>query len=411
MAMPVGLRPLPWTQVSQSRLMRLKHVINFDDIRVLARKRLPRIAFDFVDGGVDGEVALERNRAAFDRYKLLPRYLIDVENRRQTVKLFGHDYASPFGISPMGIAGFFRPGADLMLARAAARFDIPYVMSSASCDSIEAAMAQAPKTTWFQIYGTRDPRITLDLVRRAKALGVRVLLMTVDTPVMGKRERNVRNGFRRPMKMTPSVILQGLSRPGWTYRYLTKGGIPMMENWRPYAADGAGANAVADLYGEQTPAPAQNWSIFEQVRKAWDGPLVVKGVMHPADARKCLELGADGVMVSNHGGRQLDSAPGSIDVLPAIVDAVGGRMEVLIDSGFRRGSDVAKALCLGAKAAFFGRPAMFGVAAAGETGACKVIDIMRQEVGLLMGQLGWVDVEMAGPDSLLDLWDSRTGRN
>ena len=391
--------------------MRMKQAINFDDIRVLARKRLPRIAFDFIDGGVDGEAGLERNRVAFDRYRLLPRYLIDVANRSQAVKLFGHDYASPFGISPMGIAGFFRPGADLMLARAAARFDIPYIMSSASCDSIEAAMAEAPKTTWFQIYGTRDPHITLDLVRRAKALGVRVLLMTVDTPVMGKRERNIRNGFRRPMKMTPSVILQGLSRPGWTYRYLTKGGIPTMENWRPYAPAGASANAIADLYGEQTPAPAQTWSIFEQVRKAWDGPLVVKGVMHPADALKCLELGANGVMVSNHGGRQLDSAPGSIDMLPAIADAVGGRMEVLIDSGFRRGSDVGKALCLGAKAAFFGRPAMFGVAAGGETGAGEVINIMRQEISLLMGQLGWTDLDKAGRDSLIDLLDPRTGRN
>jgi (S)-mandelate dehydrogenase len=391
--------------------MGLKQAINFDDIRVLARKRLPRIAFDFIDGGVDGEAALERNRVAFDRYKLLPRYLIDVENRSQAVKLFGHDYASPFGISPMGIAGFFRPGADLMLARASARFDIPYIMSSASCDSIESAMAEAPKTTWFQIYGTRDPAITLDLVRRAKALGVRVLLMTVDTPVMGKRERNIRNGFRRPMKMTASVILQGLSRPGWTYRYLTQGGIPTMENWRPYASAGATANAIADLYGEQTPAPAQTWSIFEQVRKAWDGPLVVKGVMHPADALKCLELGANGVMVSNHGGRQLDSAPGSIDTLPAIADAVGGRMEVLIDSGFRRGSDVGKALCLGAKAAFFGRPAMFGVAAGGETGAGEVINIMRQEISLLMGQLGWTDLGKAGPDSLIDLLDPRAGRN
>jgi (S)-mandelate dehydrogenase len=391
--------------------MGLKQAINFDDIRVLARKRLPRIAFDFIDGGVDGEAALERNRVAFDRYRLLPRYLIDVENRSQAVNLFGQDYASPFGISPMGIAGFFRPGADLMLARAAARFDVPYIMSSASCDSIEAAMAEAPKTTWFQIYGTRDPAITLDLVRRAKALGVRVLLMTVDTPVMGKRERNIRNGFRRPMKMTPSVILQGLSRPGWTYRYLTKGGIPTMENWRPYAPAGANASAIADLYGEQTPAPAQTWSIFEQVRKAWDGPLVVKGVMHPADALKCLELGANGVMVSNHGGRQLDSAPGSIDMLPAIADAVGGRMEVLIDSGFRRGSDVGKALCLGAKAAFFGRPAMFGVAAGGETGAGEVINIMRQEISLLMGQLGWTDLDKAGRDSLIDLLDPRTGRN
>jgi L-lactate dehydrogenase (cytochrome)/(S)-mandelate dehydrogenase len=391
--------------------MRLNDAINFDDIRLLARKRLPRIAFDFIDGGVDGELALERNRAGFDRYKLLPRYLIDVEKRSQAVKLFGYEYASPFGISPMGIAGFFRPGADLMLARAAAQSGIPYIMSSASCDSIEAAMTEAPKTTWFQIYGTRDPRITLDLVRRAKELGVRVLLLTIDTPVMGKRERNVRNGFRRPMKMTPSVIMQGLSKPGWTYRYLTGGGIPMMENWRPYAAAGANANAVADLYGTQTPAPAQTWSIFEQVRKAWDGPLIVKGVMHPADALKCADLGASGIMVSNHGGRQLDSAPGAIDMLPAIADAVGSRVELLIDSGFRRGSDVGKALCLGAKAGFFGRPAMFGVAVAGETGASAVINIMRQELSLLMGQLGWTDVGKAGPDSLIDLLDPRAGRN
>lgn len=390
--------------------MKLDQAINLDDIRLLARKNLPLIAFDFIDGGVDGEVGLQRNRAAFERYKLLPRYLIDVAKRHQKVTLFGEDYASPFGISPMGIAGFFRPGADLMLARAAAASELPYIMSSASCDSIEAAMAQAPKTTWFQIYGTRDPKITLDLVRRAKALGVRVLLMTIDTPVMGKRERNIRNGFRRPMKMTPAVILQGLARPAWTYRYLTAGGIPMMENWRPYAADGAKAGDVADLYGTQTPAPEQNWSIFEQVRKAWDGPLVVKGVMHPADALKAVSLGADGIMVSNHGGRQLDSAPGSLDMLPAISDAVGDRAEIIIDSGFRRGSDILKALCLGAKAAFVGRPAMFGVAAAGEAGAAKVIDIMRQELSLAMGQMGWTDVGGAGPSSLVDLLEQRPGR-
>jgi L-lactate dehydrogenase (cytochrome)/(S)-mandelate dehydrogenase len=389
--------------------MRLDQVINLEDVRILARKNLPLIAFDFIDGGVDGEVALERNRAAFDRYKLLPRYLVDVEKRHQKVTLFGHEYASPFGISPMGIAGFFRPGADLMLARAAASFDLPYMMSSASCDSIEAAMAQAPKTTWFQIYGTRDPKITLDLVRRAKELGVRVLMMTVDTPVMGKRERNIRNGFRRPMKMTPAVIMQGLSRPGWTYRYLTAGGIPMMENWRPYATAGAKAGDVADLYGTQTPAPEQTWSIFEQVRKAWDGPLVVKGVMHPADALKALSLGANGIMVSNHGGRQLDSAPGSLDMLPAIADAVAGRAEIIVDSGFRRGSDIAKALCLGAKACFFGRPAMFGVAAAGEAGAARVLDIMRQELSLAMGQLGWTDVGCAGDASLVDLLEPRPG--
>lgn len=383
--------------------MKISNVVNIDDMAVAARRYLPRIAFDYIDGGVDGETALARNRQAFDRYKLLPRYLVDVEKRSQATRLFGHDYAAPFGICPMGIAGFFRPGADLMLARAAAKFGVPYVMSSASCDSIDAAMEQAPQTTWFQIYGTRDAGITMNLIRRAKALDVRVLMLTIDTPVMAKRERNMRNGFRRPMKMTPSVILQGLSRPAWTLRYLAKGGIPMMENWRPYAAEGATANDVADLFGTETPAPAQTWDILKLVRKAWPGPLVVKGVLHPGDALKCLETGADGLVVSNHGGRQLDSAPASMDMLPVIADAVGGRMELLIDSGFRRGSDIAKALCLGAKAALFGRPAMFGVAAGGEGGACKVLDIFRQEFSLVMGQMGWSVVGQAGPDCLLDL--------
>lgn len=290
-----------------------------------------------------------------------------------------------------------------MLARAAAGFGVPYVMSSASCDSIDAAMEQAPQTTWFQIYGTRDTNITMGLIRRAKALDVRVLMLTIDTPVMAKRERNMRNGFRRPMKMTPSVILQGLSRPAWTLRYLAKGGIPMMENWRPYAGEGATANDVADLFGTETPAPAQTWDVLKLVRKVWPGPLVVKGVLHPDDALKCLEMGADGLVVSNHGGRQLDSAPAPMDMLLVIADAVGGRMELLIDSGFRRGSDIAKALCLGAKAALFGRPAMFGVAAGGEAGACKVLDIFRQEFSLVMGQMGWTEVGQAGPDCLLDL--------
>lgn len=383
--------------------MKMSSVVNVEDMAVLARKRLPRIAFDYVDGGVDGEAALARNRAAFDRYRLLPRYLVDVEKRSAATRLFDRDYAAPFGICPMGIAGFFRPGADLMLARAAARFGVPYVMSSASCDSIEAAMAQAPDTTWFQIYGARNPDITMDLIRRAKALEVRVLLLTIDTPVMAKRERNMRNGFRRPMKMTPSVILQGLSRPAWTLGYLANGGIPMMENWRPYAGDGASANDVADLFGTQTPAPAQTWDVLKLVREAWPGPLAVKGVLHPADALKCLEMGADGLVVSNHGGRQLDSAPAPMDVLPAIAEAVGGRMEILIDSGFRRGSDIAKALCLGAKATLFGRPAMFGVAAAGEEGAGKVLDIFRQEFDLVMGQMGWTEVGQAGPAGLVDL--------
>lgn len=387
--------------------MNIKGAVSTDDVAKAARRSLPKIAYDFIDGGVDGEDGLRRNREAFNRYRLVPRYLVDVEKRSQRTVLFGQEYSAPFGISPMGIAGFFRPGADLMLARAAASFDLPYIMSSASCDSIENAAATGPKTTWFQVYGTRNPEITADLVRRATALDVKVLLLTVDTPVMGKRERNIRNGFTRPMKMTPRVIAQGLSRPAWTYRYLTKGGIPMMENWRPYATAGADANAVADLYGSQTPAPGQTWDVLRAVRKAWSGPLAIKEILHPEDARMAMELGADGLMISNHGGRQLDSAPAPIDMLPLIADAVGHRMELLIDSGFRRGADIAKALCLGAKAAFIGRPAMFGVAAAGETGARKVLDIYRQELSLAMGQMGWTDVGCAGLDSIVDLNDPK----
>jgi (S)-mandelate dehydrogenase len=403
MSMHGGKRDLDFPAPERQDGMNVESAINIDDMADLARRSLPRIAFDFIDGGVDGEDALVRNRAAFQRYRLIPRYLVDVEKRTQHARLFGQDYSSPFGICPMGIAGFFRPGADLMLARAAAAFDLPYIMSSASCDSIEAAVAAGPKTTWFQIYGTRDPKITADLVRRAKALDVKVLILTIDTPVMAKRERNIRNGFKRPMKMTPGVILQGLSRPAWTWRYLVQGGIPVMENWRPYAAAGADANTIADLYGAETPAPGQTWDVLRAVRRAWSGPLAVKGVLHPEDARKCMDLGADGLMVSNHGGRQLDCAPSPLDMLPSIAEAVGHRMELLIDSGFRRGGDIAKALALGAKAAFFGRPAMFGVAAGGEAGARKVLDIYRQELSLAMGQLGWTDVGCAGPDSIVDL--------
>lgn len=383
--------------------MKIGDAVNTDDIARVARRYLPRIAYDFIDGGVDGERGLVRNREAFERYRLVPRYLVDVEKRSQAASLFGHAYASPFGISPMSIAGFFRPGADLMIARAAAAHDVPYIMSSASCSSIESAAEAAPNNTWFQVYGTRDPKITVDLIARATRLNIRVLILTIDTPVIGKRERNIRNGFRRPMKMTPGVIMQGLSRPAWTYRYLGSRGIPLMENWAPYAPRGADAGTVADLYGSQTPAPGQTWDVLRLVRQHWSGPLVVKGILHHEDAQKCVDLGADGIMISNHGGRQLDAAPAPIDVLPRIADAVGHKADLLIDSGFRRGSDIAKALCLGAKAAFIGRPIMFGAAAAGEGGVRKVLDLYRQELGLLMGQMGWTDVGSADVSNILDL--------
>ncbi|HEY4250924.1 MAG TPA: alpha-hydroxy acid oxidase [Roseomonas sp.] len=379
--------------------MNLKAVVNAEDMRDLARSALPKIAFDFIDGGVADEEGLAENRAAFRRHRLVPRYLVDVSGRDQSLEIFGSRYASPIGISPMGIAGFFRPGADLMLARAAAEANTPYIMSSASCDSIESAMAAAPDTTWFQIYGTRDPAIVEDLVRRATALKVKVLALTIDTPVIAGRERNIRNGFTRPMKLTPAIILQGLMRPRWTLDFLKTGGVPMMENWKPYA-ENKDANSVADLYGAQTPAPAQTWEVLHLVRRLWKGPLLVKGVLHAEDALICAKAGADGIIVSNHGGRQLDKAPAPLDVLSDIRAAIGDGMELIIDGGVRRGSDVVIALCLGARMCTFGRPAMFSVAGAGQAGAAKLLRLMRGEIDATLAQIGCTSLAGLGPQRL-----------
>lgn len=379
--------------------MNLDDTVNAEDMRALARSALPRIAFDFIDGGVMDEEGLAENRAAFRRHRLVPRYLVDVSRRDQTVEIFGRRYASPIGISPMGIAGFFRPGADLMLARAAAEANTPYIMSSASCDSIESAMAVAPDTTWFQIYGTKDPGIVEDLVRRATALQVKVLALTIDTPMIGGRERNIRNGFTRPLKLTPGIILQGLMRPRWTLGFLKSGGVPMMENWKPYS-EKKDANSVADLYGSQTPAPAQTWEVLHLVRRLWKGPLLVKGVLHPEDALICARAGADGIIVSNHGGRQLDTAPAPLDMLENIRAAVGDGMELILDGGVRRGSDVLIALCLGARMCTFGRPAMFSVAGAGQAGAAKLLRLMRNEIDMMLAQIGCTSLNELGTHRL-----------
>ncbi len=368
--------------------MNLHSAINLEDLRQLARRKLPRIAFDFIDGGADDEHCLLRNRQAFERYRLLPRYLRDVSQRDLSVTLFGRTYASPIGISPTGLAGLFRPDADLMLAAAAREANIPFLLSSAANASIEDVMAVAPENVWFQMYGTRDERINMDLVERARQVGVRVLVISVDVPVNSNRERNKRNGFSRPFRMTPSIVLDALGHPAWVLRYLRTGGIPMMRNWMPYAREGASAADVADMYGTLTPAPMISWDHIQRIRQAWPGTLVIKGLMHPDDAREAVRHGIDGLVVSNHGGRQLDTAPSPLEVLPAIRAAVGDAMPLILDSGVRRGSDVVVARCLGANSTLFGRPTLFGVAAAGQAGAARALQLVRQEIDMVMTQIG-----------------------
>lgn len=362
--------------------------INLHDFRVLAQRRLPKIAFDFIDGGADDELGMLRNREAFSTYQLLPRYLIDVTHRDQSVELFGRRYASPIGISPTGMAGLFRTGADAMLAGAAKKANVPFLLSSASNLKIEDAAKIAPDNVWFQMYATSDPRINEDLVKRARNANVGVLVITVDVPVNSNRERNRRNGFTRPFRMTPAIMLDALTKPGWVIEYLKAGGMPMMSNWQPYAREGASANEVADMYGTLTPAPMTSWETVAAVREQWKGPLVIKGLLHPDDATQAVKLGAQGIIVSNHGARQLDNAPSPLAMLPAIKAAVGDRATLMMDSGVRRGSDVVIAKCLGAESCFFGRPTLYAVAALGQDGAEQVFAIMRREIDAVLTQIG-----------------------
>lgn len=373
--------------------MRIDQAVNLEDIRRMAKRRLPRIAYDFIEGGVEGEACLARNRAAFERHLLVPRYLVDISRRNQSVTLLGRSYASPFGISPAGLAGLFRPDADRLLAEETARANVPFLMSSASGFRVEDAARAAPGTTWFQVYGSRDPAIVDDQVRRARDSGIETLVLTVDVPIAPKRERNLRNGFTRPLKMSTARVLEGLSHPAWLIDYLRTGGVPLLANWADYAKEGATREEVADVFGANTPASGQEWSTLDRLRRLWPHKLVVKGILHPGDAKRAAAAGADAIIVSNHGGRQIDCCPSPIDMLAPIRAATDDKVTLMLDSGVRRGSDVLVALCLGARFVFFARPTLYGVAAAGAAGIRKVIELMRLEIDLALAQLGCPDIE------------------
>ena len=396
--------------------MRLSDAINIEDLHQLAKQRLPKVAFDFIEGGLEDERGLERNTSAFHKHLLLPRYLVDVSKRDQTQTVFGQTFSSPFGISPTGGAGLFRRGADLMLAQAAADTNIPYIMSGSSNDSMESAARVAPNNAWYQLYSARDAAVTEDLIRRAADCGLKALVLTVDVPVHSKRERNMRNGFanirgnwmRAALSLKPALLAEAMTHPGWVVEYIRHGGTPVLENWLPYAGANATAEDTIKFNRSQVPAHAQTWKDLERYRRLFPRTLIVKGIMHPGDAVRAADIGCDGVIVSNHGGRQLDQAPASLDVLPAIKAAVGDRMTIMLDSGVRRGADILIALCLGAQFVFFGRPTLYGAVAGGLPGVKKAIDIFKTEIDLVMGQIGCPSLDQLGPDFL---WQEDWQRN
>jgi (S)-mandelate dehydrogenase len=381
--------------------MNFNKAINVADIRWLAKRRLPRMAFDFIEGGCDDELGLRANEAAFESYQLLPRYFVDVSKFELGTRLIGQQFAFPIGIAPTGAAGIFRHDADRELARAGAAANVPFIMSANSNGSLEEAVAVAPEHTWFQLYGLKDSAITADKVRRAADAGIKALVLSVDVPVSANRERNRRNGFSLPLRLTPSIAFQALMHPAWMMEYLQNGGLPPMKNYSPYAPRGADAVAVGNLFANLFPAPALTWSLLDDVRRLWPRKLFVKGIMHPEDAVRAVSAGADGIMVSNHGARQLDRAPAPIDVLPAIRTAVGDRAEVTLDGGVRRGADIVTALCLGADAVFVGRPALYGAVVGGAAGVKKVLDILTVELRTVLGQIGCPRTEDLGPQFVI----------
>jgi L-lactate dehydrogenase (cytochrome)/(S)-mandelate dehydrogenase len=361
--------------------------INIADLQRLARRRLPKILFDVIESGVEDERGLERNERAFQAYRLLPRYLADVSNRDMRTGLFGRSYGLPFGIAPTGFAGLFRPGADGMLARAAARASIPFILSGASVVNLEDVVAEAPGHVWYHLYAAKDPRISEDIIRRARDAGVDHLVLTVDNPIYPKRERDMRNGFALPLKLKPAILAEMLLHPAWILDYFRSGGLPTMATWARYAPANATPAEVGAFFRTQSPS-IQTWRDLDRFRSIWPGRLVLKGIQHPDDARRAVEAGVDGIIVSNHGGKVFDPLPSPLETLPAIRAALPPTVPVMLDSGVRRGTDILIARCLGADFVFVGRATLYGAVAGGDVGAERAISILADEVDRALALVG-----------------------
>jgi L-lactate dehydrogenase (cytochrome) len=378
----------------------LDHVLCLDDFEAAARRHLPKPLFGYVQGATETNATLHENRRSFTDWTWLPRSLVNVAGRSTALQLFGARYAAPFGIAPMAIAALTAYRGDLVLAQAAGQAGIPMVMSSSSLIPMEDVAAAAPGT-WFQVYLPRDEAAAVGLVERVRRAGFGVLVITVDSAVVPNRENNVRNRFRTPVRPDWRLLIDGLTHPRWAtgtfLRSFVNHGMPYFEN--AGAARGAplvARNANRDFFGREH----LDWSMIRTLRKLWDGPLVLKGVLHWEDARLARELGADGVIVSNHGGRQLDGAASPLHVIERIAAACGEGVTVMADSGFRRGTDVLKALSLGARCVFIGRPFNYAAAVAGQEGVAHAIALMKNELRADLGLLGVNSLAELGPHLL-----------
>lgn len=381
--------------------MSLNSIQTIDELRALARCRLPRIIYDFIEGGAGDELGVLNSSRQYADHRIVPRYLLDVRPRTQVTELFGRTFKSPFGIAPTGYAGVYRVKGEELLAEAARDADIPVILSGSGIASIETVSAIAGRNAWFQLYAAKERATSADLIRRAADSGVETLVVTVDIPVPGRRYRNARNGFRIPPEITPSLLLDVLLHPAWTLDYLRSGGLPAPGSWLPYAKPGATPQDVAAVMRENAASPLR-WSDIEYFRSLWKGNLVLKGILHPDDALKAAEIGVDGIMVSSHGGRQFDRAPTITEALPGIVSAVGDRLTIMADGGITKGSDILVAFALGAKFVFTGRATLWGLTAAGLPGVNRAISILRDEVDAGLAQTGALTMAGAGSATIIN---------
>lgn len=365
---------------------------SIEDLRRIAQRRLPKSVFEFIDGGAEDELTLADNRAGFERVRLVPRVLTDVSDPSITANLLGTTIGAPIVIAPMGSCKLVWPDADIAIARAAASLGIPYTLSTMSNTSIERMADAVQGELWFQLYVLKDRVFIGQLIDRAQTAGYTSLVVTLDLQAGGKREKDLRNGIQIPLKFGWRQLLDGALHPHWAWQAV-RGGLPQFENVSGYGGLSGAGLTIAARVGQNVDS-AFGWDGFKWLRERWRGKLLVKGVEHPEDARLLAEQGADGIWVSNHGGRQLDGAISSIDALPDIARATAGRVALLIDSGVRRGVDILKARVLGASAVAIGRAALYGAAAGGPQGAQRALDILTGELRLAM--------KLAGTPSMAD---------
>lgn len=379
------------------------------DYRELARQRLSRFAFDYLEGGAEDGRTLARNRDAYEKLIFSPRILRDVAQVDSTIEIFGKRQGMPVLVGPTGLNGLYWPRAEEVLAVAAHAAGVPFVMSTASTSLIEDVRAATSGELWLQLYVQQDRSIARDIMRRAQACNFTTLMLTVDTMVHGKRDHDVRNGFRMPLPFTSRLLADLVTHPRWCGRMLRQGGSPQLVNLARSSGLPGGLQRQAAAISRQMNM-SLCWSDIAWLRDHWQGKLIVKGILSVADAQAARAHDLDGIVLSNHGGRQLESAPSPLEVLPSIMDAVGNSLTILVDSGVRRGSDIVKACALGAKAVLLGRAPLYGLAASGPRGVADVLNILRDEFEITLRLLGQPVAGQLDASALSHDYRERLGR-